>query len=174
MYHNLFNRLSTDGYLVCFQSFVTINNVTMNNLVYISLCLLCVDGSMSQGKLLSMNCSLKRHTYFFFNRKHKSVLQKWGCTNLHSYQRYMRVLVSSLLFSLAFKSICSSCSIMGFCLWTQWTWGWANSRRQWRTGKRGVLQSMGTQRVKYNLATEQHQSLAYVPIVLLGFCLMIA
>ena len=25
---------------------------------------------------------------------------------------------------------------------TQWTWVWANSRRQWRTGKPGMLQSM--------------------------------
>ena len=30
----------------------------------------------------------------------------------------------------------------------QWTWVWANSRRQWRTGKPGVLQSMGSQRVR--------------------------
>ena len=28
---------------------------------------------------------------------------------------------------------------------TQWTWIWANSRRQWRTGKPSVLQSMGSQ-----------------------------
>ena len=26
---------------------------------------------------------------------------------------------------------------------TQWTWVWANSVRQWRTGKPGLLQSMG-------------------------------
>ena len=26
---------------------------------------------------------------------------------------------------------------------TQWTWVWASSRRRWRTGKPGVLQSMG-------------------------------
>ena len=37
----------------------------------------------------------------------------------------------------------------------QWTWVWANSRRQWRTGKPRVLQSMGSQRVGYDLATEQ-------------------
>ena len=30
---------------------------------------------------------------------------------------------------------------------TQWTWVWANSRRQWRTGKPGVLQSMRSRRV---------------------------
>ena len=28
---------------------------------------------------------------------------------------------------------------------TQWTWVWANSRWQWRTGKPDVLQSMGSQ-----------------------------
>ena len=37
---------------------------------------------------------------------------------------------------------------------TQWTWVWANSRRYWRTGKPGVLQSMGLQRVGHDLATE--------------------
>ena len=39
-------------------------------------------------------------------------------------------------------------------LLTQWTWVWANSRRLWRTGKPGVLQSMGSQRVGH-WATEQ-------------------
>ena len=38
---------------------------------------------------------------------------------------------------------------------TQWTWVWENSRRQWRTGKPGVLQSMGSQRVRCDLTTEQ-------------------
>ena len=38
---------------------------------------------------------------------------------------------------------------------TEWTWVWANSRRWWRTGKPGVLQSMGSQRVRNNWATEQ-------------------
>ena len=32
----------------------------------------------------------------------------------------------------------------------QWTWTWANSWRQWRTGKSGVLQSMGSQRVRHD------------------------
>ena len=27
---------------------------------------------------------------------------------------------------------------------TQWTWVWANSRRQWRTGKPGMVQAMGS------------------------------
>ena len=38
---------------------------------------------------------------------------------------------------------------------TQWTWIWASSNRSWwRTGKPGVLQSMGLQRVRHNWATE--------------------
>ena len=40
---------------------------------------------------------------------------------------------------------------------TQWIWVWANSRRQWRTGKPGVLQLMGLQRVGQNFAMEQQQ-----------------
>ena len=40
---------------------------------------------------------------------------------------------------------------------TQWTWIWANYGRQWRTGKPGVLQSMGLQRVRQNVQTEQEQ-----------------
>ena len=40
---------------------------------------------------------------------------------------------------------------------TQWTWIWVNSRRWWRTGKPGVLQSTGLQRVRYDWATEQQQ-----------------
>ena len=33
---------------------------------------------------------------------------------------------------------------------TQWTWFWAHFRRWRRTGKPGVLQSMGSQRVKHD------------------------
>ena len=38
---------------------------------------------------------------------------------------------------------------------TQWTWVWANFRRLWRPGKPCLLQSMGSQRVRHSLATEQ-------------------
>ena len=38
---------------------------------------------------------------------------------------------------------------------TQWTWVWAISQRWWRTGKPGVLQTMGSQRVRHNWVTEQ-------------------
>ena len=37
---------------------------------------------------------------------------------------------------------------------TQWTWVWISSRSWWSTGKPGVLQSMGLQRVRHNWATE--------------------
>ena len=38
---------------------------------------------------------------------------------------------------------------------TQWTWVWKSSGRWWRTGNLCVLQSMGSQRVGHNWATEQ-------------------
>ena len=37
---------------------------------------------------------------------------------------------------------------------TQWTWVWASSGSWWWTGKPGMLQSMGSQRVRHNWATE--------------------
>ena len=47
----------------------------------------------------------------------------------------------------------------GWDLWMassmQWTWVWANSGRWWRIGKPGVLQSMGSQKVRHDLVTEQ-------------------
>ena len=36
----------------------------------------------------------------------------------------------------------------------QWTWVWVNSRSWWWTGKPGMLQSMGSQRVRQDWATE--------------------
>ena len=39
-----------------------------------------------------------------------------------------------------------------------WTWVWRNSGRQWRAGKPGVLQSMGSQRVRHDWLTEQQQN----------------
>ena len=40
---------------------------------------------------------------------------------------------------------------------TQWTWVWASSGGQWRTGQPGELQSMGSQRVGHDRATQQQQ-----------------
>ena len=40
---------------------------------------------------------------------------------------------------------------------TWWTWVWENSRRRWRTGKPGVLQFMGLQRVRHDWETERQQ-----------------
>ena len=37
---------------------------------------------------------------------------------------------------------------------TQWTWVWVSSRSRCRTGKPGVLQSMGSQRVRHDWVTE--------------------
>ena len=40
---------------------------------------------------------------------------------------------------------------------TQRTWVWADSGRWWRTGKPGMLQSMGSQRVRHDWTPEQQQ-----------------
>ena len=37
---------------------------------------------------------------------------------------------------------------------TEWTWVWANSRSWWWTGKSGMLQSLGLQKVGHNWATQ--------------------
>ena len=37
---------------------------------------------------------------------------------------------------------------------TQWTWVWVNSGSCWWTGRPGMLQSMASQRVRHNWATE--------------------
>ena len=37
---------------------------------------------------------------------------------------------------------------------SQWTWVWVNSRSWWWTGRPGMLQSMGSQRVRHVWATE--------------------
>ena len=46
---------------------------------------------------------------------------------------------------------------------TQWTLVWANSKRLWRTGKPGMLQSLGSQRIWHNLANEQQRTTTTMP-----------
>ena len=41
---------------------------------------------------------------------------------------------------------------------TVWTWVWGNSRSWWWTGKPGMLQSMGSQRVGHDWVTELSQA----------------
>ena len=41
---------------------------------------------------------------------------------------------------------------------TRWAWVWANSGSWWWTGKPGMLQSMGSQRVRHDWATELNSS----------------
>ena len=42
----------------------------------------------------------------------------------------------------------------------QWTWTWANFGRWWGTGRPGMLQSMGSQKVGHDQETEQQHFLA--------------
>ena len=51
------------------------------------------------------------------------------------------------IYSLRNYHICNKILLM------QWTWDWANSRRWWETGRPGVLQTMGFQRVGHDWVT---------------------
>ena len=59
---------------------------------------------------------------------------------------------------------------------TQWIWVWVSSGRWWRTGKPGMLQSMGSQKVRHDWATEQATIYCYActhaksPQSCLSFC----
>ena len=44
---------------------------------------------------------------------------------------------------------------------TRWTWVWVSSGSWWWTGKPGVLQSMGLQRVRHDGATELNWAVGY-------------
>ena len=51
---------------------------------------------------------------------------------------------------------------------TQWTWVWANSGKEWMTGKSGMLQSMGLQRVRHDLVSEQQMLARSSKAVIVG------
>ena len=48
---------------------------------------------------------------------------------------------------------------------TQWTWVWVNSRSWWWTRKPGMLQSIGSQRVGHNWATELNQQSRFKSLI---------
>ena len=47
---------------------------------------------------------------------------------------------------------------------TQWTWVWVNSRSCWWTGRPGMLQFMGSQRLGHNLVTGQQIKGLHIPL----------
>ena len=54
---------------------------------------------------------------------------------------------------------------------TQWTWVWVNSRSWWWTGRPGILQFMGSQRVRHDWATELNWFVELKIVFLLCFFL---
>ena len=127
--------------------------------------------------LLLWEQSVFKNSSLFFN-----ILFHWrmhGCVLSH----FSRVWLFATLWTVAHQAPLSmgffwqeywsglSCSSPGdlpnpgieltFLSLMQWTWTWANIRSWWRTGKPGVLQSMGLQRVRYNWGTEQQKALKY-------------
>ena len=47
----------------------------------------------------------------------------------------------------------------------QWTWTWTNSGRWWGARTPGKPESMGSQRVRHNLATAQHSQIGYYRVL---------
>ena len=52
---------------------------------------------------------------------------------------------------------------------TQCTWVWVHSGRWWRTGKLGMLQSLGCERVRHHWGTEQ-QNVAHLKLIVHQLC----
>ena len=52
---------------------------------------------------------------------------------------------------------------------TQWTWVWVNSGSWWWTGKPGMLQSIGSQRVGHDRMTELSWSLTWISATISSF-----
>ena len=85
--------------------------------------------------------------------------------------------LSLQVFSLFSLCMCSVASNILITWWNSWltgkvpdsgknwgqkkrasgTWTWANSKRQWGTGRPGELQSVGSQRVRHDWVTEEQQ-----------------
>ena len=64
---------------------------------------------------------------------------------------------------------------------TQWSWVWANSGRQWRTGKPGMLRSTGSQTVRHDFSnwpiatTKRKEAVTLSPfLMVLTWSLLIA
>ena len=51
---------------------------------------------------------------------------------------------------------------------TQWTWVWASSRRWWWTRKLGMLQSIGSQRVRHNWTRKRLNWIHYTLVCMLS------
>ena len=52
---------------------------------------------------------------------------------------------------------------------TRWTWVWVSSRSWWWAGKPGVLQSVGSQRVRHDWVTKLNWLISLTAVILIDF-----
>ena len=62
--------------------------------------------------------------------------------------------------------------MVGWHQWIQWTWVWANSGREWRIGKPGILQSIGWY-FRHHWVTEQQQKQLTLDVMPVGTTLFL-
>ena len=120
----------------------TINNVVLNSLNLLFLIFLECRSNQSILKEISLGCSLKDWCWSW----NSNTLATW-CEELTHLKRpwcWGRLRVGG------------EGDDRGWDGWmaspTRWTWVWVDSSSWWQTGRPGVLQSMGSQRVRHSWA----------------------
>ena len=85
-----------------------------------------------------------------------------GCFLIRAFGGFVFVVVYVAVLGLSCSTAELHCILQDLFLFSsnvaspiQWTWTWADTWRRWGPGKPGVLQSMGLQRVRQDLVTEQ-------------------
>ena len=110
----------------------------------------CTLGLLETDFRYSMPLPKHVSWYFWFkNSQYVGIDIDMGYTYIYMYRYRTHIHIYIYLFPYLPMSL------------TQWTWVWANSGRLWRTGKPGVLQSMGSQGVGHDWATAQRISKGY-------------
>ena len=61
--------------------------------------------------------------------------------------------------------------MVGWYHWLQWAWVWVNSGSWWWTGRPGMLQSLGLQRVRHDWGTEMDWTETSMVVQWLRICL---